>query len=450
MVNGFLVKALTGLVLIGAVGGGWYAISLAKQEREERAYLLDAQKAAAESNVRAAFQGLADFRRSEGAYQSQPRRLLMQIDGALTSVNIYQQSLSGVERSPAKEAEVLASLGVKDMVRELREVTEKAMPVLARASQADTGLKAAREELSSLEQHLGEHSQMSAVCSKAFDRAGDHIALDCVDVGRATRVVLLVHEKELARASYPFNGRFFVLSEGIKPMAMMNSNGMTTWGSTEMMPVFRVVDSVSVTKAQEHKRELLERLTLLQQVGSDVDAELRRILMGNAKPSSTDLKALFGDNEFLVQPLKFKSSGEIDFGNMAFPGIGDTDNVLKDGSLHSPMSGEYTLDSVKQLDINDDGQSDYVVTLISSYYGGIGEITTYIHYLAIRQGDRIAVGDIGYNDASASEVDVAGSYFTVWPAKYGSGESLIRLEPIHAATFTIKDGRIIRRPYKKG
>lgn len=444
-----LVKLLAGFVFLGVVGGGGYGIVRAKEDQEARAYQLDSQKTEAERNVKAAFQGLTDFRKSGGASTEQPRGLVLQIDGALTSVNIYLQSLSGGQRSSTKDADALASMGIKDVVQELRGVTTKAMPVLARASQADTGRKAAQEELSSLEQNLGEYSQMSAVCSKAFDRAGNYISLDCVDVGRATRVVLLVQEQELARASYPFNGRFFVVSEGIKPMAMMNSNGVTTWGSTEMMPVFRVIDSASVAKAQERKKELLESLASLQQVEADADAELRRLLAGKEAANAENLKTFFGDYEFVLQPLKFKATGEVDFGNMAFPRIGDSDNVLKDGKLQSPQSGYYTLESVKRLDINGDGQADYVVTLMSSFYGGMGDMITYSHYLAIRQGDRIAIGDIDYNDASASEVDVAAGSFTVWPARLGPGGALIRLEPKQAVTFTVKDGRVIRRPFAK-
>lgn len=289
------------------------------------------------------------------------------------------------------------------------------------AKNGDERLASFKREQQELLESMKLQSTMSAVCSQAFGQEDGKILMGCIDVGSARRVVLLVDSGVYASASYPLNGRFTVVSRGVKQYSMTNANAFNAWQSTEMVPTFEAISPDIAAESQRQLNEVKNKVIAESQKTIDALALLHDELKSYGKsrlPNDVDKK--YDGYLSLVEDIKYGPNNSVDFGNMTFPRKDSAKVILKDGEFRDEESGtSYRLSESKKFDLNSDGLEDYVVTLVANY-GGMMPSEDFLHYIAIREAGRMRMLDLAYIDASASEVEIEDGKVVVWPLSYGN------------------------------
>lgn len=293
--------------------------------------------------------------------------------------------------------------------------------------QAQNGQKSLEEKRGALVKAMNAaraYSTVDAVCSQAFGQLDGFVQLHCMDMRLARPVVLMVEPAQYSSASLPFNGRLPVVDRGVQQYTLTHANAFNSWQSTEMIPTFEVVSDGVMgehkKRVSDAENEFKEGLQRTKDAIAIMHREINRYRANGANASSAATAKRYAGYSSILEAMQLKG-GAIDFENMVYPVDEDGPIRLRDGE-YSPSEGgiKYRFSEFKKLDVNRDGQEDYVVSLVADY-GGMSPMAYGIrHFLAAREDGKVRIVSLGYSEADISEVEIEGSSIVIWPQVVGS------------------------------
>lgn len=436
-----IVAAIAASVLVMVGIGSW------EQRRAEKAYeekLLDDKRNAAVNAVKAADAALGRYVAAGKDDRKGAQQVAQQLLDALSSATAFLEAATQETLTPTAVSAALRSAQIHEPYLRIRAAGERARSLLAEMEQSALSLESQRTELAELEEGMKGFEHATVVCSRAFGQVDDHISLECMDMGRGARVVVLAPQTLLAHSSVPFNGRFPVINEGMKPMVMNYSNGYSHWTANEMFTVLRIADPDTYNKKVADRKSLNAKISALVQRLSDLGPQLHSALVVR-EPGKSGAVA-FSGYASLVQDIRYGGNGNVDFANMTFPSLKDPKVVLKEGEYQSqdPVS-TFQLGEVRKLDFNGDGQQDYVLTLISSS-GAMVPVDDYEQFLAVRESGKIRIANLDFNSLGPSESEVRGADVILWRQQYQPDWTLKRLGEEHALRYRYFPAGIVTEP----
>lgn len=458
MVNRMKVALAIGFVLVGSSAvfglGKW-------SEAREKAAVSREKNDRLESAV-------DQMRRADGfikayasAQESDPKHEIVlydQASAALENVISAMKEKGDGRLGSAQVSQMMSQLHALPEYSRMYKLLGHVSGAVWQLKSSDERLASFRAELEGLQKDIEKQSIMSVVCSQAFGQEEGKILMGCMDVGSARRVVLLVDSAVYANASYPLNGRFAVVSRGVRQYTMTNANAFNTWQSTEMVPTFEAINFDSADEGRKRAFEINNTITAEIQKTKDALVLLHNAMKAYAKQGvvAGGESGYVGYSSLLVD-IRYSDATNVDFENMVYP-ASDGKISLKAGEFRDDeMATSYRFNGFKRFDANADGSEDYVVTLVANY-GGMMPSDNFIHYLAVREGGRLRVIDLGYDEASISEAAIEGRSIVITPLVYGNNFSEVDGEDrdyrVHRASddqstvYTWKNFQIEKSPSK--